>query len=112
MLCDHTLIQMLEGVARNLEAQGALLAAMRAGLTPTTPPRTLHGCRRDVRTTLRLLGQVDRRPAVTPDDDPPEVVRADAELHAHAGALREQAEALVTDLTRQLRARRPRRDTA
>jgi hypothetical protein len=42
-----------------------------------------------VRATLRLADRMARGTVATPDDDPPEAVRAGVELRALARALRE-----------------------
>jgi hypothetical protein len=102
--CDHELIAGFErGLALTLETQAVLLDVMRNSLTPMTPQKSLRSCLAAVSATLRLTDRVDRRPALFPDDDPPEAVRTDAELRALARALREQAERLAADLTRLLR---------
>jgi hypothetical protein len=99
-------------VAIMLATSAELMGVMRECVMLPTSPASRRAWLATVRTTLRLADLVERRPAVNPDDARPETVRADAALRSLAHALREQAEALVTDLTRQLRARRPRRDTA
>jgi hypothetical protein len=108
---DHATLAGLERVvALGLEASTVLLGAMWDSLTPTTPPKSLRACLGNVHTILRLVtGLMARRAVATPDDDPPDVVRADAELRAAARALREQAEAAVADLTRLLDTPRSRR---
>jgi len=99
-------------VALGLEASAVLLGAMRESLTPQTTPKSLRACLASVRETLRLLAGLMTCRAVataTPDDDPPDVVRADAEVRSAARALREQAEAAVADLTGLLDTPRSRR---
>jgi hypothetical protein len=94
-------------VALTLIAAAGLMGAIRE-LTPVSPPPSLRGCLADVRTMLRLANVVERRPAVNPDDAPPETVRADATLRALAHALREQAEPLMAELAAALTRRRGR----
>jgi hypothetical protein len=95
-------------VALCLEASAVLLGATRDALTPTTPPKSLRACLASVRVVRRLADRMAHRTVATPDDDPPEAVRADAELRAVARALRGQAESLAADLTRLLDTRRAR----
>jgi hypothetical protein len=108
--CDHALLAAFDrSLALTLEATAVLLTAMRDSLPATTPPKSLRACLASVRTTGRYAARLAERPRATPDDDPPEAVRADAELRALARALREQAEGLAADLTRLLRTPRARR---
>lgn len=103
--CHHTTLAGLEyATARCLEAQAALMGAMRGGLRPTMPPKALRACLAAVRAALRLLDRVNGRPPVFPEDARPEAVRADAEIRTLARTLREQAEPLALRLPRRLRA--------
>jgi len=95
---DHT-------VARALQAQIVLLAAMRAALRPATPPKALRACLSAVHATLQLADFVAGRPGrpAVSRDHAPEAACLDAELRGLARALREQVGLFEADLTHRLR---------
>ena len=71
-------------VAIMLASSADLTGVMRECVTLPTSPEERRAWLASVRATLRLADLVEQRAAVTPDDAPPETVRADAALRARA----------------------------